>query len=334
MKIIVSKYAGFCFGVKRAVNITEKTLNEKDKVFSLGPIIHNNWVVKKLSDKGLKVIKSFAGRKCNDSIILPSHGIDKKKISKYTDIDFLHNEDDFGYAKGNNIGMQYLAEKGCEYILLLNNDTVLRNPDFPFVLMDELKEDPDAAVAGPKVVAKDDVVQKTILPYPTFFKALMHGYFKLKMQDYDKPQNVDAVDGCCFMVRADVFTKTGGFDEKLFLYEEEIEWNYRIRKQGLKVRYNPVESIVHFGKVANFANEDLKRETIILMRSNRIYILYKHNYTFQGFLTSILILLDTFVRILFRIRIKGSRYGFGFFRDLYKAIKKKKKLAEAGGNGS
>jgi 4-hydroxy-3-methylbut-2-enyl diphosphate reductase len=116
LKIIVSKYAGFCFGVKRAVNITEETLLKKDNVFSFGPIIHNNWVVKKLSDKGLKLIKSFSKRKKKDTIVLPSHGIDAKKICKYPDIDFVDTTCPF-VKKAQNL-IKELDETGYEILIL------------------------------------------------------------------------------------------------------------------------------------------------------------------------------------------------------------------------
>ena len=62
MGIIVAKSAGFCFGVKRAVDMAEKTLKEKQDVYCLGEIVHNKYVIDDLKDKGLKIVKNIAIR--------------------------------------------------------------------------------------------------------------------------------------------------------------------------------------------------------------------------------------------------------------------------------
>ena len=70
MQIKVARRAGFCFGVKRAINIAENALKELkpgDKIYSLGPIIHNPQVVEGLFKKGLQVIRSEerrVGKEC------------------------------------------------------------------------------------------------------------------------------------------------------------------------------------------------------------------------------------------------------------------------------
>jgi len=74
VKIKKAKPIGFCFGVKRAINIAHKALENKTKIFSLGPIIHNPLVVKQLSDKGMKVISDISALK-SGKILIRSHGV-------------------------------------------------------------------------------------------------------------------------------------------------------------------------------------------------------------------------------------------------------------------
>lgn len=77
MRVKIAGQIGFCFGVKRAIKIAEKTLSRKDTyrkdVYSLGPIIHNPQVVKLLEEKGLRLIKSIAGLN-KGTVIICSHG--------------------------------------------------------------------------------------------------------------------------------------------------------------------------------------------------------------------------------------------------------------------
>jgi 4-hydroxy-3-methylbut-2-enyl diphosphate reductase len=89
MQIKVAGCSGFCFGVKRAINIAKKALlKDKPKIYSLGPIIHNPQVVEELFKKGLQVVSSLKGIK-NGIVIISSHGapievleeIKKRKIN-------------------------------------------------------------------------------------------------------------------------------------------------------------------------------------------------------------------------------------------------------------
>ena len=85
MEIYIANNAGFCFGVKRAVKLAEKTLNENqnnEKVYSYGELIHNPQVVEKFNKNGLKVIDDFEKEE-QGTIVLRSHGIHpniKKKM--------------------------------------------------------------------------------------------------------------------------------------------------------------------------------------------------------------------------------------------------------------
>ena len=76
MQVKVASHSGFCFGVKRAIKIAEKTLassSGKESIYSLGSIIHNPQVVGALSKKGLKVIKDIGDAKAG-TVIISSHG--------------------------------------------------------------------------------------------------------------------------------------------------------------------------------------------------------------------------------------------------------------------
>ncbi|SHJ80386.1 4-hydroxy-3-methylbut-2-enyl diphosphate reductase [Tepidibacter formicigenes] len=78
MKIKIASYAGFCFGVERAMDMAWNKLEENSKVYSLGPLIHNRQAVKKYEDKGLKVIESLEEANDNSKIIIRSHGVPLK----------------------------------------------------------------------------------------------------------------------------------------------------------------------------------------------------------------------------------------------------------------
>lgn len=80
MEIIVAKSAGFCFGVKRAIDITENTINKWDNVYSIGSIVHNKFVNKSLEEKGLKFLKSINEVPLKSKVIIRAHGVTKEEI--------------------------------------------------------------------------------------------------------------------------------------------------------------------------------------------------------------------------------------------------------------
>lgn len=74
MKTIIAKSAGFCFGVRRAIDLADKTVRNKKKVYTLGPLIHNPQEVRRLSRKGIKPVKN-PGKLKDVTLILRTHGI-------------------------------------------------------------------------------------------------------------------------------------------------------------------------------------------------------------------------------------------------------------------
>lgn len=84
MKIILAKSAGFCFGVRRAVELTEQTAAKvaesggAAKVFTFGELIHNRDVVNRLREAGIAPIEALNEAQCGDYVIIRSHGVPKK----------------------------------------------------------------------------------------------------------------------------------------------------------------------------------------------------------------------------------------------------------------
>ena len=82
-KISISPNSGFCFGVKRALDIASRALQEKGTIYSLGPIIHNPQVVSGFYGKGLKIIKDLTGVNAKKGhLLIPSHGASPETLKK------------------------------------------------------------------------------------------------------------------------------------------------------------------------------------------------------------------------------------------------------------
>jgi small subunit ribosomal protein S1 len=82
MQVVVTKSAGFCFGVKNAIDKAIKLSEESSDIYTYGPIIHNKKVVEELKAKGVGIIKNIEDIKNGDTIIIRSHGITKKEFDR------------------------------------------------------------------------------------------------------------------------------------------------------------------------------------------------------------------------------------------------------------
>ncbi len=91
MKITVAKSAGFCFGVNRALKIVDELIGKKENIYTLGPIIHNDYVVNDLKSKGVQICNDIEKIKKGDTIVLRSHGVslNEKELIKQKGADII-----------------------------------------------------------------------------------------------------------------------------------------------------------------------------------------------------------------------------------------------------
>ncbi len=82
-KVIMAKEVGFCFGVKRAINLTKQALNDRSDVFILGDLVHNKRVTDELEGKGLRKVEDYGDQK--GTMVIRAHGLPKAKIQEAKD---------------------------------------------------------------------------------------------------------------------------------------------------------------------------------------------------------------------------------------------------------
>lgn len=120
MEVILGKTAGFCGGVKRAVEETKKELEKKAPLYCLGDLVHNKEVMEELTKKGLTVIQDI--KQANDKVIMRAHGVSKQiyeqaKQKKIQVIDLtcpkvLHIHEQAEYYAQKQYYLFYIGEKG------------------------------------------------------------------------------------------------------------------------------------------------------------------------------------------------------------------------------
>lgn len=151
------------------------------------------------------------------------------------------NDSNLGFAAANNIGMR--VAKG-DYFLLLNSDAELMSPNLFSTLLARFSRYPSIAVIGGKLVLPSGRVQamgRTFLSLKRVFKEqLLFASAKPV-----KPARIDYVDGAFMAVRRAVVEQVGGFDERFFMYSEDMEWCLRIKNAGWRIAVLPELVIKH-----------------------------------------------------------------------------------------
>jgi GT2 family glycosyltransferase len=231
-----------------------------------------------------------------------------------------------GYAGGNNKGIEYALCQGADLVLIVNNDTQVLNRDFLRPLVRSVLSDPKAGIAGPKVANPGGYIQKTILYSPTLMNYVRNSRLLQKLfsrhHEYDTEQEVEAVCGVCWLLRAEVFRTVGMLDEEYFMYAEEQDYCYRARKAGWKVIYSPTVSILH-ERAANDPKSMQRR--YVYSRRNLVLFLRKHSGLFQALLIALMMVASDTLRVAAcRFRRKHMTepvfYGAGLLRSLISEI--------------
>jgi len=153
---------------------------------------------------------------------------------RFPEVVVLETGANLGYAGGNNVGIKWALAKTAEYILLLNNDTVVAR-DMLSELVSAAATVPEGSVIGPPIFYYDKPDRLCFLGarwsneyggfrYEGGGKQLEHGVPRIREVDY--------VNGCALMAGRSVFEEVGQLDEAFFLTYEETDWCYRARRHG------------------------------------------------------------------------------------------------------
>ena len=209
----------------------------------------------------------------------------------------IKNERNYGFAEGNNIGIRYLLDKtDVDYILLLNNDTVV-NKCFLDKLINISEESIGYGFLGPKTYRYVSSNNNNVIDFAGGIVNLWIGKsFHIGINEIDKGQyntkmEVDFVEGSCLLLKREVLEDIGLLDPEYFAYWEEVDLCLRGIKSGYRSIYVPDSIIWH--KVSSSADSQTK---IYYMTRNR-FMFMKKNASFAQILVffAYIIILDFWI---------------------------------------
>lgn len=243
----------------------------------------------------------------------------------YPDVSIIKNRENRGFAFANNQGMK--QSKG-KWLLLLNSDTLIL-PNTIEKTWDFVSQNVKYSVIGIRLLNPDGTTQSSAGHLPdlmnTFFWMLflddipvfrnqIRPYHIENKQFYEQTHEVGWVTGAFFMVNKEVYVRTGGFDESLFMYGEEVEWCERIRQSGYKIGYFASASVVHLkGKSGIGKNAGLVEEI-----SSLKYFFLQHRPAWQKNVLRLFLKVGSLMRLTFFGIIAQDKAKFHAYVKAYK----------------
>ena len=186
----------------------------------------------------------------------------KKKIKNIKNIkgELIRNEENLGFAAGNNVGIKHALNHGADFVLILNNDTVV-DRNLILALLNTAKKRPKAGLISPKIYfAKGFEFHKARYKKSQLGKVIWYAGGNMNwdnvlgsncgVDEVDKGQHgkiieTDFATGACVLMRKKAIEEVGMFDEQYFMYLEDADLSYRMKVRGWKVLYSPKGILWH-----------------------------------------------------------------------------------------
>jgi GT2 family glycosyltransferase len=251
-----------------------------DEMIDLSVIIVN-WNTRDLLVRCLDSINQATQRMKAEVFVVDNGSSDESGRTveeRFSEVILIENETNLGFAGANN---QALRRSKGNYQLLLNPDTQVKEGAIQ-KLISLMDAHPDVGITGAQLLNSDGSKQNSIANFPSLatellnkslLRCLFPKRFPGKGRDYPDPIEVDSVIGACMMARRVAIEQVGLLDEDYFLFLEETDWCYRMKKAGWKIYHVPQAEVYHFqGKSAE---AERKRAKVEYYRSR--YHFFKKN---------------------------------------------------------
>lgn len=177
--------------------------------------------------------------------------------SRFPEVKLIANKDNTGFSKANN---QAIRDTKAEFVLLLNPDTIIQE-DTLCKVVKFMDAHPEAGALGVTMIdGKGHFLPESKRGFPSpevaffkmsglssiFPKSKLFGRYHLGFLDKEKTHKVDVLSGAFMLLRKKVLDQIGLLDEDYFMYGEDIDMSYRIKKAGYENYYFADTSIIHF----------------------------------------------------------------------------------------
>jgi GT2 family glycosyltransferase len=271
-------------------------------------IVIVSWNVANLLDKCLNSISKNINDIEYEVIVVDNNSHDatcSMVANKYPSVKLIANAENVGFPKANNQAL----EVACgEYLFFLNPDTEIIG-NVCSDLIQQLESNADYGLVGPILESAQGKIQQVCgRPDPTplsYFVSSLHlnkGIFKklglpslnYSDMDYKKDQSVDALNGAAMMCRRDLCMQIGGLDDTIFMYLEDIDFCYKVRKLGKLVVLCSNSRVMHH---EGQSSKQVPVKTRLLMMDALYIFISRYQNIFARFFFKFAILISSILRL-------------------------------------
>ena len=168
--------------------------------------------------------------------------------SAFPEVQIICLDKNLGYAGNNNVGIEAALKRGADWVLVLNEDTIL-DPRCLEELIGVGESDPKIGIVGPMVYHHNEptVIQSAGGILGKYWQSQHLGQNELDQGQFQTPHRVEWISGCAILLRRAVIEQVGTLDANFFIYWEETEWCIRASRGGWQVFHVPQAKIWHKG---------------------------------------------------------------------------------------
>lgn len=290
-------------------------------------VILVNYKVPEFLCEALKSLRHVELYNRSEIIVVDNDSNDHSRLlieKAFPEVHWIQLKKNLGFGKACNIGAQ--TAKG-RFILFLNPDTLVGINTLRSSLT-FMESHPEAGMMGPKILNSDGSLQASCRrsqPSPAiafyhfsglstlFPKSKRFGKYHLTFMDPDEAAPVDAISGSFMVVPRQLFLEIGGFDERFFMYGEDLDLCWRITEKGYKVWYNPEIQIVH--RKGKSSSKQIFRSRVAFYEAMVIFS-KKYKHLHRTFFPSQIIYLGIFIQASINIAANLVRHFTALLIDL------------------
>lgn len=216
---------------------------------------------------------------CLDLIVVDNGSADGTAQAirdRFEAVTVLENTTNLGFAAGNNVGIRYAMECGVDYIMLLNNDTIVATKMLTR-LIDSSKTKPSVGIVTPKIYYYDE--PERIWCAGASVNWYNGSSMRLQAEEIDpkqdtEPYYVDFASGCAICLKREVIDRIGLLDSRFFIYYEETDWCIRASNAGWSTLYVPTAYLWHkvsaaMGTTSPATDYYMNRNVLLFLAKNQ-----------------------------------------------------------------
>lgn len=258
-----------------------------------------NWNTRELLSSCLKSLIAAEPLINYEIRVIDNHSTDgspQMVARDFPEVELVENAGNLGFSAAAN---QALRQSAAKYVLIMNSDTEVDHEAID-ILLDFADHHDDAGAVGPALFNPDGSTQITGRNFPSFWDATMHAFLgvfwhnnpwsvRYKMLDWDRKTErlVDWVSGAAMFIRREAAKEVNFFDERFFMYVEDLDFCYRLRKQGWQVFFCPQAKVMHH--IGKSSEQSISKMIIEFQKSMYRFYAKKYQSGWRRFLKPLVV---------------------------------------------